>query len=157
MQLLGGEHDGREGEGLLLRVHDPVGLRLEERAPARRQHGLHRIVLSTVPRSGNGWIRGLLEGATGLATESVFPEPDAIYSNRSRAYGKGCGWLNDCEHVRRSRGDEPVVVKTHFPFVTKEGIDIKGYIRRGVSDAGDASYLILAVRNPLDNYDAWMR
>lgn len=30
--------------------------------------GLYRLILSTIPRTGNGWMRGLIEGATGKAS-----------------------------------------------------------------------------------------
>jgi hypothetical protein len=48
----------------------------------------NRIILASVPRTGNGWLRGLLEAATGLGTVSVFPESDAVYDNVTQAYGE---------------------------------------------------------------------
>ena len=49
--------------------------------------GTYRMVLATIPRSGNGWLRGLIEAAIGIATESVFPEGSAVYHNVTQAYG----------------------------------------------------------------------
>ncbi|EGD76525.1 hypothetical protein PTSG_07642 [Salpingoeca rosetta] len=85
--------------------------RVSRNAP-RTVYGIHRLVLATVPRTGNGWMRGLLEGATGVATESVFKEGvQSVFRERSQAFGKGCGWLEDCNLVRTSAGIDPVVVK----------------------------------------------
>ncbi len=47
----------------------------------------YRLVIATIPRSGNGWIRGLIEAATGIGTESVFPEGNSVYHNVTEAYG----------------------------------------------------------------------
>jgi hypothetical protein len=69
-----------------------------------------RIVLATIPRSGNGWIRGMLEGSTAVATASVYPETGATFVDRIGAFSTACGWLADCEWVR-----QPV----HVPVVIK--------------------------------------
>ena len=46
-----------------------------------------RIVLASIPRTGNGWLRGLMEATTGVATVSVFPEGEAVYDDLTQAYG----------------------------------------------------------------------
>eukprot|EP00048_Salpingoeca_helianthica_P001092 m.46514 g.46514 ORF g.46514 m.46514 type:complete len:358 (-) comp11140_c0_seq2:30-1103(-) len=115
-----------------------------------------RMVLATIPRSGNGWLRGLIEAAIGVGTLSVFPEEGAVYDARTQAYGPDCGWLGDCALVHAPREGDPLIVKTHFPFTT---LDNKAdLMRRGLSDAGaHVAYLFLPVRNVLDNHEAWVR
>jgi hypothetical protein len=51
--------------------------------------GQRRVALASYPRSGNTWLRGLIEAATGQATGSIYP--DAVMR----------------------RGAEGVVIKTH--------------------------------------------
>ena len=63
---------------------DDAELQIEDLAFGRsRQDGhnrshsagdVFRIVLATVPRTGNGWFRGLFESTTGLTSQSVFAE-----------------------------------------------------------------------------------
>ena len=60
----------------------------------------------------------MLELATGLATETVFREPNSTLSERTHAYGASCGRSNLCDSVRRSSGGLPTVIKTHAPFIT---------------------------------------
>jgi hypothetical protein len=69
----------------------PIEARAPE-TPAPRRTGAvpgppYRLVIATIPRSGNGWIRGLLEAAVGVATMSVFPEGDAVYDSVTESYG----------------------------------------------------------------------
>ena len=137
--------------------------------PAGGKAKARRIVLATVPRSGNGWIRGCLEGATGQATHSVFPETlgdvHAEWDGDTLAYGSQCGWLQDCEMVGSVATGRPFVVKTHFPFTSNGNGShrateawIAESVRSGRSDvSGEVDYIILQVRNPMDNYDAWLR
>eukprot|EP00043_Microstomoeca_roanoka_P003830 m.46018 g.46018 ORF g.46018 m.46018 type:complete len:407 (-) comp12217_c0_seq4:179-1399(-) len=131
---------------------------------------LPRIVFASVPRSGNSWTRKIIELATGLATETVFPETFTIASPANASerltrqsdlnpltglYGSGCGIVHACGEVHRvTKGS--VVTKTHSPFLlTKEvGRKVGSYVG---TDAGVGTFLLLVVRNPLDNYDAWCR
>lgn len=177
-------------------------------ALARRLKAQHRIILATVPRSGNGWMRGVLETITRRATHSVFPEGSASARSRADNYtlaqATPCGYLNDCSIVRPVAVGDGFIVKTHFPFTS--GLSLKvpilgllamipasgdtlsnmapldeahgglfwhvsdknwstvvepgitAAVERGESDvAGEAAYYLLAVRNPLDNFDAWIR
>eukprot|EP01147_Barroeca_monosierra_P004252 gene4252-6578_t len=150
----------------LPRESRPAMFKLVSRADSRRisknvpttVNGVHRIILATVPRTGNGWLRGLLESATGVATESVFKEGvQSIFHERSpEAFGKTCGWLDNCALVRQSAGIDPVIIKTHFPF-TSSLDNLGDRIADGMADTGPASYIIAPVRNPLDNHDAWQR
>lgn len=87
-------------------------------------HRPRKVVFASVPRSGNSWLRQLLELATGRATETVFRERyttpviteeqghmvagdktyvEAQFSERTTAYGDNCGRIDDCARVRRSQ------------------------------------------------------
>eukprot|EP00040_Diaphanoeca_grandis_P021096 m.112324 g.112324 ORF g.112324 m.112324 type:complete len:373 (+) comp28186_c0_seq1:213-1331(+) len=115
----------------------------------------HRIILATVPRSGNGWIRGLLEASTRLTTGSVYREPDSVYDEYTEAFQTACGWLKMCDVARSptSQDNNPMVVKTHFPFLQRN--DQNSTSLSTVKDR--VPYVIIGVRNPLDNFDAWQR
>eukprot|EP00049_Salpingoeca_infusionum_P010630 m.183781 g.183781 ORF g.183781 m.183781 type:complete len:375 (+) comp14697_c0_seq8:90-1214(+) len=118
-------------------------------------NGIDRIVLASIPRSGNGWMRGLLEASTGVATESVFPEFNSSFHERSDAHGAECGWLGNCSLVHSSHGSMPVVVKTHFPFTTQKQRD--ELLLNRTSDAGAMTRLLIPARHPLENHEAWVR
>ena len=105
--------------------------------------GYARIVLPSIPRSANTFMRILLENATGIATEAVYEEK-GTWENRTEAYARPCGLLGDCAMVRRGRGAETIIVKTHFPFMKPE-----------LEPNACVSAVIMPVRHPLDNYLAW--
>jgi len=52
----------------------------------RRRRDPHRIALASYPRSGNTWIRDLLESATGRQTGSIYPL-DPVNTGRPRGRG----------------------------------------------------------------------
>lgn len=130
-----------------------------------------RIIFASVPRSGNGWMRLLIERATGRATESVFNEKfmsgppqqrtqkTSSQSAQTDLFGHRCGLLGDCDRVVRASDQESVVVKTHSPFLisTHSPYAAAAPGDPPVSDAGVGAFALLAVRNPLDNYNAWVR
>eukprot|EP00041_Stephanoeca_diplocostata_P010528 m.167201 g.167201 ORF g.167201 m.167201 type:complete len:455 (+) comp18186_c0_seq2:406-1770(+) len=123
-----------------------------------------RIIIATIPRSGNGWIRGMLEAVSGIATSSIYAEIGTTFSNHTHSYYQRCGWLNDCNVVRHPSGNDPILIKTHFPFLqatssvspTNKHDDV-GFQEPPVELNTSTSYTILPVRNPLDNFEAWMR
>lgn len=105
--------------------------RRERRRPANRAWSGGRLLrihtswplfllvgVATVPRTGNGWFRGLFEGTTGLRSLSVFAEPSYVLDPLSLAFQSPCGWLNDCAALRSPLPSEPFLIKTHFPFTT---------------------------------------
>ncbi|KAA8498919.1 hypothetical protein FVE85_6504 [Porphyridium purpureum] len=112
-----------------------------------------RIILASVPRSGNHYVRTIFEHTTGLGTESVYSEgghPSRTWSERTRAYYVP---MLSAAHVRRAQANESVIVKTHWPFhnptmePTKDG-------RAG----GDVVHVIIKqVREPFGNWLAWLR
>eukprot|EP00045_Choanoeca_perplexa_P006720 m.58099 g.58099 ORF g.58099 m.58099 type:complete len:236 (+) comp13754_c0_seq11:134-841(+) len=116
----------------------------------------YRLALATIARTGNGWMRGMLESALGVATESVYVEPGSQRSSAGDTYVKPCGWLGQCQHVHPPKAKEARVIKTHFPFTTPRE-DALRLLQQSQADIADLDYLLLAVRNPLDNYEAWVR
>ncbi|KAA8493238.1 hypothetical protein FVE85_8683 [Porphyridium purpureum] len=78
-----------------------------------------RVIFPTVPRSGSHFVRSVVERVTGIATESVYGSEgfDAKFSNRTQAYGRCRQSFMPCEPgIRRGRGNEAVLIKTHFPY-----------------------------------------
>eukprot|EP00730_Choanoeca_flexa_P015831 TRINITY_DN7356_c0_g1_i3.p1 TRINITY_DN7356_c0_g1~~TRINITY_DN7356_c0_g1_i3.p1 ORF type:complete len:442 (+),score=26.84 TRINITY_DN7356_c0_g1_i3:74-1399(+) len=127
-----------------------------------------RIIFASIPRNGNSWMRQLVEAATGVATESVHHEryrvPVSIdasekitvtteLSLRTWTYGSDCGRGNFCDSVHRARQGEPLIVKTHAPFLVKRSTAAA----HDGSDAGIGAFLLLPIRNPLDNWQALCR
>ena len=113
--------------------------------------------------AGNGWIRGMLEASTRVATASVYPEQSASFVDAIDAYSAPCGWLADCGLVRSATAN-PVVIKTHYPFLASalgsNAIRPQPPTGGGAAAAdvnGTVVYAISPVRNPLDNFDAWRR
>lgn len=105
-----------------------------------------RILFPTVPRSGSSMTRALLENATSVATGAVYWE-GGRWNEQARAFIHECGGNRDCERVHVSNGSEPMVIKSHYPFL-------------GQQDAAFGndcvSAIVMTVRHPLDNYIAWM-
>jgi hypothetical protein len=83
-------------------------------------------VLATIPRSGNGWIRGMLEASTRVATASVYPEQGASFVTATDAFSAPCGWLNDCALVR-SATVNPVVIKVTLTRRTLTAVSNVGF------------------------------
>ena len=63
------------------------------------------------------WVGWGVTSCTGLATGSVYGESGAAYHNYSEAYHAECGWLKDCATVRLPAAGDPVIIKTHYPFL----------------------------------------
>lgn len=103
----------------------------------------YRIPLSTVPRSGNTMLRRLIEYATLVSTEHIFPNNEGgLYSNRTGTYGYAHGIVEDTR-VRRSCGNDAAIIKTHYPFQPQF---LQGCI----------SASITIVRHPVDNWIAYL-
>merc|ERR1719326_1518718 len=126
-----------------------------------------RMIVASVPRSGNSWVRQLLELASGVATETVLPEAyqappsgageneeiQAVSSNGSKLFGYSCGRINYCDRVSLPKPGALRIVKTHATFLSSRK-DERGLL---ASDAGVGAFLLPPIRNPLDNYEAWKR
>eukprot|EP00038_Savillea_parva_P017177 m.19318 g.19318 ORF g.19318 m.19318 type:complete len:442 (-) comp3679_c0_seq1:54-1379(-) len=136
-------------------------------------------IFPTVPRSGNTWMRRMLESASGAPTRTVFKaehlkhhddssivEDDhaqVVYEPRTGLYIPPCGVSNECDKVTVHNASV-VIAKSHSPFLMTSGRE--EYVPRetGVTwpegttaDIGIGSSVVMAVRNPLDNYYAWHR
>ena len=77
------------------------------------------VYLASFPRSGNHWVRFLIEEATHIATSSLYidreyPRPPVLLPCDGYALDRGYGGA--CRYPRKS---EPVVVKTHYPCFFK--------------------------------------
>jgi hypothetical protein len=81
-----------------------------------------------------------------FSLETVYIEQFTSWSERSQAYVPVCGLDKDCTIAQASRDDQPVVVKTHYPFFGPE-------LRRDEC----VSAVLTTVRHPLDNFVAWAR
>src|SRR5690348_10906431 len=84
-----------------------------------------RVYLATYPRSGNHWVRYLIEEITHIATSSVYCDGDADKSHLGKPFPWGgyCpkyGYEGKC---RYPTPDDIVVVKTHFPAVPAQEFD----------------------------------
>lgn len=99
-----------------------------------------RVYLASFPRSGNHWVRYLVEEATHVATSSVYCDPDPQHLLKPFPWGGYCcdhGYEGNC---RYPSPDDCVVVKTHFPSRNKPSeFDKLPHIK-----------CIRIVRNPVD-------
>ena len=116
---------------------------------------LHDISYPSVPRTGNTWVRSMIDVASGLAVECVFPEFNGERQNRSGNYAPKCGAVPKCSKVRISRDGEPFVSKTHFPYMAIGSLC--GESRRINGHTCQYASAIMPVRNPIENYLAWER
>lgn len=76
-----------------------------------------RVYLATYPRSGNHWMRHLIEEATHIATSSVHADPDKGHVHLQELFAWK-GYCADHGYNRMCRYPTPedvVVVKTHYP------------------------------------------
>lgn len=76
----------------------------------------NRVFLATYPRSGNHWMRYLIEEATHVATASVYCDPDPQHLNERFPWGGFCvdhGYDGNCRFPEK---EDIIVIKTHFPF-----------------------------------------
>ncbi len=74
-----------------------------------------RVYLATFPRSGNHWIRNLLEEATNVATSSVYTDPDPPHYLFPFPWGGYCVDHGYEGNRRYPNPNEIVVIKTHSP------------------------------------------
>ncbi len=101
-----------------------------------------RVYLTSYPRSGNHWLRYLIEEATGLATSSVYFDPDPPHE---LAPWSAFTTRNGYEGTRRGPSyDEVVVIKTHYP-----ALGITDY------DLLEPYKAVRIVRHPVDAFASW--
>ncbi len=76
----------------------------------------HRVYLATYPRSGNHWMRYLIEEATGIATSSIYRDNDPPHMTHVFPWGGYC-CRNGYEGTRSYPAKGGIaVVKTHYPY-----------------------------------------
>lgn len=100
----------------------------------------NRVYLATYPRSGNFWVRYLIEEATHQVTGSVY-----IDKQYTRPFHiEGYGWINQHGFYGESKipqTDDPFVIKTHFPALIPGCYDMQPF-----------SKVIKIVRHPIDSF-----
>lgn len=118
----------------------------------------NRVYLVSFPRSGNHWIRFLVEEATHITTSSVYRDPDFPHLPTVFPWGGYVvdqGYKGNC---RLPTTNDPILIKTHYPFLPQKGrlreIDpnqdnIICLIRHPV----DSLYSFYVYRNKLRNAD----
>jgi hypothetical protein len=78
------------------------------------------VYLASFPRSGNHWVRFLVEEATHITTSSVYRDKDFPHLPDVfpwGAYSTDHGYEGHCQYPTY---DDPVLVKTHYPFFPKK-------------------------------------
>lgn len=100
-----------------------------------------RVYLASYPRSGNHWMRYLIEEATHIATSSVYADPDKKRPHLSQlfawtGYCADHGYNGECRYPEKG---EIVVVKTHYPAQERALGDALSYVRA-----------VHMVRHPID-------
>jgi len=103
-----------------------------------------RAYLATYPRSGNSWMRFLIEELTDVATCTVYKHQGRPLIELGSI--KGFYLSNGFNDKRRSPEKEDlIVVKTHYPYLSKASGDKHPY-----------SKTIRIVRNPVDSFYSLM-
>lgn len=120
----------------------------------------HRVYLATFPRSGNHWMRYLLEEATGIVTSSVYTDCCVPHLSTPFPWGAYC-----CDHGYEGRSRYPdqgeiFVVKTHFPSNCRSWFDRLPYSKavRIIRHPVDSFYSFYLLKQSLDGKSAeyWM-
>lgn len=100
-----------------------------------------RVYLATAPRSGNHWVRELVETAAKIATGAVYRDKEPLHMNKIFPWGGytcNHGYFGDCRYPTQ---DDTVFIKTHFPDSKPTPFDNLPY--RSV---------IRIVRHPVDSF-----
>lgn len=105
-----------------------------------------RVILPTIPRTGNTLLRTVFEQLSGQSVHQIWGM-DKNWDDTAQAFVPPCGVLNNCSIARRRDDASWALVKTHFPFLpmSKE------------PDNDCISAVVLTVRQPLDAFLAWLR
>src|SRR6185437_16726911 len=79
----------------------------------------NRVYLASFPRSGNHWVRFLVEEATHITTSSVYRDPNFPHLPTVFPWG---GYVVDQGYKGNCRfptTNDPILIKTHYPFLQK--------------------------------------
>jgi len=77
------------------------------------------VYLASFPRSGNHWVRFLVEEATHIATSSVYRDGDFPHLPARfpwGGYSTDHGYKGNCRYPTHQ---DPVLIKTHYPYYTQ--------------------------------------
>lgn len=97
------------------------------------------VYLASFPRSGNHWVRFLVEEATHIATSSTYRDKDFPHLENIFPWGGYCtdhGYDGLCQYPTMN---DPVLLKTHYPLHSKK-ID------------PDPKPAICLIRHPIDSF-----
>lgn len=100
-----------------------------------------RVYLCSYTRSGNHWLRSLIEEATGIATSAVYRDkvpPHLSAPFPWGGYAAEHGYEGNCRYPQPG---EIVVIKTHYPQKSKTQFDLKPAVK-----------YIRIVRHPIDAF-----
>ncbi len=103
----------------------------------------NRAYLASYPRSGNHWIRYLVEEASNIATGSVYLDKDPMHMDKVFPWGGYCcdhGYMGNCRYPTK---DDLVLVKTHYPSQDKKYTEF---------DRLPYQVTLLVVRHPVDSF-----
>lgn len=97
------------------------------------------VYLASFPRSGNHWVRFLVEEATHIATSSVYRDRDYPHLRNTFPWGGYCTEFGYEGHCRYPTKQDPVLLKTHYPFLPKQIIP-------------SPKSTICLIRHPIDSF-----
>lgn len=103
-----------------------------------------RAYFASYPRSGNHWLRFLIEEASHIATGSVYCDQDPRHMSKIFPWGGYCcdhGYNGNCHYPTK---DDLVFIKTHFPGQGKNKITKFDELPYQVT--------IRVVRHPVDSF-----
>jgi hypothetical protein len=100
-----------------------------------------RVYLATPPRSGNHWIRYLVEEAAHIATSAVYRDKVPQHLKKIFPWGGYCCDHGYEGHCRYPTKEEFVLIKTHFPDSQETQFDRRPY-----------QMVIRIVRHPVDSF-----
>ncbi|CAM9143526.1 unnamed protein product [Ectocarpus sp. 4 AP-2014] len=125
--------------------------------------GYCRVHMPSVPRTGSTWFRAMFETATSQPSFSMWQE-GGTFKEHYRAFSSDdpCGASLDhmegrlqsqkkfaCRDLRPPNATSPILYKSHTPF-------FPSYNKPSLMPE-ETCMLVLLVRNPIDNHDAWQR
>lgn len=97
------------------------------------------VYLASFPRSGNHWVRFLVEEATHVATSSTYRDKDYPHLQNIFPWDAYCTDHGYEGHCRYPTYDDPVLIKTHYPFFPRK-------------IEPDPKYAICLIRHPIDAF-----
>lgn len=103
----------------------------------------NRVFLASYPRSGNHWIRFLIEESSGIATGSVYIDKEPLHMDKVFPWGGYCcdhGLTGNCRYPKKK---ESILIKTHFPSQPTKVTEF---------DRLPSKEIIRLVRHPVDSF-----